>query len=142
MNKVGFTGTQEPISDYQRMDLTNMVRNIGLSEGHHGDCVNADAEFHKIIAQFGWRKIVHPGPSTTLRAYCEGDLVLPVKPNLERNRDIVDETSMLIACPKGPEEQRSGTWSTIRYARRLCRPIHILMPDGKHLFECAVGDLV
>jgi len=39
-------------------------------------------------------------------------------PYLSRNRAIVDETEMLIATPaEFTEQQRSGTWSTVRYAR-------------------------
>ena len=41
-----------------------------------------------------------------------------------------DETDMLVACPKGPEEVRSGTWSTVRFARKRGKRIVIIMPDG------------
>lgn len=50
---------------------------------------------------------------------------------LARNRDIVDETEILIACPGHMhEELRSGTWSTIRYAVKIQRPHIIIWPDG------------
>jgi hypothetical protein len=48
-----------------------------------------------------------------------------------RNHDIVDETELLIACPgELAEAVRSGTWATVRYARKLGRPIVIFWPDG------------
>ena len=43
------------------------------------------------------------------------------KSYLHRNIDIIKNSSLLIACPvdKNKEELRSGTWSTIRQARKL-----------------------
>lgn len=42
------------------------------------------------------------------------------KPYLQRNLDIIKNSSILIACPvnKNKEELRSGTWSTIRRAKK------------------------
>lgn len=51
-------------------------------------------------------------------------------PYLARNCVIVDEADILLACPKGPEEQRSGTWATVRYARKQNKRIVIVYPDG------------
>ena len=53
------------------------------------------------------------------------------RPYLSRNKDIVRETDMLIATPAEAEEQRrSGTWSTIRFARKLGKPVFVIWPDG------------
>jgi len=53
------------------------------------------------------------------------------RPPLTRNHDIVDCTELLIACPKSmKEELRSGTWATVRYARKLERPVIIIYPNG------------
>jgi hypothetical protein len=58
------------------------------------------------------------------------------KPYLSRNKDIVLETELLIATPGEEEEQiRSGTWSTVRYARSLKRMINIVLPDGRVIAE-------
>jgi len=53
---------------------------------------------------------------------------MPEKTYLERNLDIVKNSSLLIACPinKNKEELRSGTWSTIRKARKHKLTIYIL----------------
>ena len=38
---------------------------------------------------------------------------------------------MLIACPASADEElRSGTWATIRYARRKLKRIYLILPDG------------
>src|SRR5262245_41796084 len=49
---------------------------------------------------------------------------------LVRNRDIVEETDLLIAAPANAVEHlQSGTWCTVRYARRSGRH-SIIRPDG------------
>jgi hypothetical protein len=73
-----------------------------------------------------------------LRAWCGGDVVLEPLPYLTRNQHIVKAVEtfpvrLLIAAPHQVEEvTRSGTWSTIRYARRsrVGIPIAIVQPDG------------
>jgi hypothetical protein len=56
---------------------------------------------------------------------------MPAKPYLVRNHEIVDDSQVLIAAPKEFTEQlRSGTWATIRYARKIGRTVRIVFPDG------------
>ena len=63
------------------------------------------------------------------------DIRLPKKP-LIRNRDIVRETAVLIATPEQTIEQlRSGTWATVRYARKMNRPTVLIFPDGTLTLE-------
>ena len=50
------------------------------------------------------------------------------KPYLDRNRDIVDACEVLLATPDGPERLRSGTWSTVRYARKIGKPVEVRLP--------------
>jgi hypothetical protein len=54
------------------------------------------------------------------------------KEYLDRNHDIVDSSDLLIAVSESTVEVlRSGTWATIRYAKKLRKPIKIIYPDGK-----------
>jgi hypothetical protein len=58
-------------------------------------------------------------------------MMRPERPYLDRNKDIVRETASLIAAPAEPEEQlRSGTWSTVRFARKQGKPVFLILPDG------------
>jgi predicted Rossmann fold nucleotide-binding protein DprA/Smf involved in DNA uptake len=53
------------------------------------------------------------------------------KPYLARNRDIVLETIALIAAPAEPQERiRSGTWSTVRFAKKQGKTVILILPDG------------
>lgn len=97
---------------------------------NHGDCVGGDELLATYWAMIGGLLRAHDPDMDTLRAFVHSDERMPPLPYLARNRAMVDRAQALVAAPAGPEEQRSGTWSTIRYARRLGRPVAIVMPDG------------
>jgi hypothetical protein len=75
-------------------------------------------------------KIVgHPCTLEDQRAHCDVDERRPLRPPLVRNRNIVDACTILTAAPRSTaEELRSGTWSTVRYARAHMVPDIILKP--------------
>lgn len=130
--KVGFSGTREGMTALQRAHVRELLRGLAPAEAHHGDCIGADEQFHLLVYyDNGPRVVGHPPSNNQMRAYCGFDFCHVPKPYLERNRDIVDEVDVLIACPKSDvEELRSGTWATVRYARTLGRKIYFVLPDG------------
>jgi hypothetical protein len=134
--KVGFTGTRDGMADAQFVRFRQCFSESHAGEFHHGCCVGADEDAALQIADSYALlvKIVgHPSDIASLtsaEAVRRSHQTLPARPALERNRDIVDACDLLIACPKGPEERRSGTWATIRYARKVGRPVVIVWPDG------------
>jgi len=135
--KVGFTGTQEGMTVSQFVSFKKVAGGFQNLEYHHGDCIGSDKQSHDIICKSfpsTWI-VIHPPSNPKKRAFCKGDETRPESPYLVRNRDIVNSTKRLIATPKGEEEPRGGTWSTIRYARKLNRPICIIKPDGSLEFE-------
>jgi hypothetical protein len=134
---IGFTGTRDGLTRYQRVRLDEALEDyIGRAEEidqqvvfHHGDCLGADAQAHGVAMRANISVIIHPPDDTKLRAFCAGATwVCPEAPYLNRNKDIVDSTSILVATPKGPETTRSGTWSTIRYAMKKGKEIIIIPP--------------
>jgi hypothetical protein len=133
--RVGFTGTREGLTEQQRLALEKW---FDADKGQmylfkQGCCVGAD-EQAAVIANT-WGIIIYGHPSTLLnltsrRAWELCDAVYFPRDPLVRNRKIVEDSDLLLACPKGPEEQRSGTWSTIRYARKQHKPVVVFWPDG------------
>jgi hypothetical protein len=130
--KLGFTGTRDGMTAAQRDAFA--ARIVAPDEFHHGCCVGADEQAAQIVFNADCPRIVgHPPTGTALLS--EFSLGFNTEnhdplPYLVRNKRIVDACDVLMACPKGPEEQRSGTWSTVRYARRQGKTVVIFWPDG------------
>ena len=132
---VGFTGTQEGMTEHQYDKVRILLIELTPREARHGMCIGADEQFHDICRELGIYIIGHPGidkdGKSSKRGECDVDEIKPELPYLERNAHIVKESQILIATPKGfYEELRSGTWSTIRKARKKNRTTFIILPDG------------
>lgn len=135
---LGFTGTQQGLTKGQRSALNTWLVNLApVYHGLHlGDCVGADTEVYALMAArsgtglHSYRLIGHPPTNPGRRAFCAYDEERDPAPYLVRNRAIVDESHLLFAAPEDHEVPRSGTWSTIRYARRLGKPVIVFWPDG------------
>lgn len=131
---IGFTGTRVGMSPAQLRGVMDAIldRIGGGFVAHHGDCVGADAEFHR-LCRGQWpgpvRIVAHPGPPSGWSANCESDQRWVWKPYMVRNRDIVDmieadgpDSRLMIAAPLEREPQpRGGTWATIAMAREALR---------------------
>lgn len=112
---------------------------------HHGDCIGADANAHKLAFLTGWDIVVHPPSNSYKRAFVhksefwdpERCVLLPEKEYLDRNHDIVAPPVIdLIATPLEYEEKlRSGTWATVRYAKKRLIPVFLVFRDGTTRWE-------
>ena len=133
MTEIGFTGTQEP-SPARYKSLEEWFLKAREQYGnqvtlHHGDCIGADYSAHELAKMLGWLVVIHPALDERKRAFCTGAVAYrAAHPYLIRNQHIVDGTDFLVALPKNPkvEQLRSGTWATIRYARRCGKRVILL----------------
>ena len=142
--ELGFTGSSDTLLRPQIATLKCILLDL-YSEGwrrlHHGDCINADATAHNIWKGIALDAVVgiHPPTNPNKRAFCNGSLgdeIYPEKDYLARNHDIVDAAANLIGAPRGSvEELRSGTWATIRYARKVGIPRILIFPDGRVSYD-------
>lgn len=129
--KLGFTGTREGMT-FEQLCEVELILLFEIDEAHHGDCIGADADLHRLARSAGLWIVGHPPIDPKLRAFCEFDEIWPEKQYLVRNVDIVICGDILLATPKEMEEQkRGGTWSTIRYAREIGKPRIIVWPNGE-----------
>lgn len=128
---IGFSGTQEGMSYMQLQRVIELMDNTEYKVSHSGDCIGADQDFVRIARVQGLRTIGHPPIKDNKRAFESYDEEREPKEYLDRNKDIINESDCLIATPKEYiETLRSGTWSTIRYARKENKPVIIVYPDG------------
>lgn len=127
---IGYSGSREGYQGEQGRTMFTWLQYLRQKfkhiVGHHGDCKGGDLDFHKQCRAMGIPRTIHPPAADILRAFADRtdkDLsknnwtkVLPVKPYLDRNDDIAEMTSILVATPYNEGEDNSGTWSTIRRA--------------------------
>jgi hypothetical protein len=147
---LGFTGTRRGMKCAQFVSVQRLVKTLHYSDVHHGGCYGADFEFHEMMlkeqrAQLRSRIYVHPGKGLDDQSrHFQSDspywkhniIVMPEQNNLVRDRMIVNEIDVLIACPDSSKEKvRSGTWFTVRRAREAKLMIFIVYPDGKIAVE-------
>lgn len=136
--KIAFTGTGHGMTPQQLAEVRQGLKVIS-SPGdvlHHGGCVGADLQMHD-IAHNEFHLTIEMWPARGKHipdwAWKTSEVVHPRYPPLERNHYIVADADALIATPYQAEEiRRSGTWATIRYARKVpgC-VIYIITPEGK-----------
>lgn len=137
MITLGFTGTRDGMTPAQRISLRLLIDSIRPDVFHHGCCVGADEHAAVIVREVMGNRcqiIAHPSDLPGMTSQVAKDVsneYYPESPPLARNRDIVDQTGQLIACPKGQEELRSGTWATVRQARKMGRPVTVIRPNGE-----------
>ena len=137
--RIGVTGTRKGCTPQQLAAAMDFLGQLdpdvrsSTARLHHGDCVGVDAELHELALELGIKVVVHLPADDSHRAFCE-DFHVKRKPApyLDRNRNIVLETETLLAFPDSTvERMESGTWSTVRFARKTLHPVIIIVyPDG------------
>lgn len=132
--RIGFTGRSSNVTllQYESLAVVLAAKHAGgFTHLHHGDCINADKLANDTARHLGYATKGHPPINETYRAFATVDELADPKEYLVRNGDIVTETLELIAVPSTKEEiLRSGTWSTVRRARKLHHRITFIFPDG------------
>lgn len=138
MTSIGFTGTRHGLTQLQQSTLQEVLRRLQPAQLIHGSCIGADAEAHHLTRLFlpSCKIIVWPCTEGGMRARLDADVTMPLMAPLKRNKVIVHSVEILVACPQTVDEVlRSGTWSTIRYARKRGVPVYRISPDGSYHVE-------
>ncbi len=131
--KIGFTGNRYGLNNNQIEEIRKILDTYNNIIVSHGDCIGSDTDFHKLCVEY--KNVnkniiiqIFPPNKSILRAFNKGDILMQEKSYLERNLDIINNSDILITCPidKNKEELRSGTWSTIRQAKKRNMQVYIL----------------
>lgn len=134
MISIGFTGSRDGMTDKQKSTVSDLIRIISnINEIHHGDCIGCDEDFFEIVTNLHDDIETHSHPCTidSMRAHTKSDIEYEPGHPLDRNKNIVDLSDYIIGCP-GTEEEvvRSGTWATIRYAKKENKSVIVIWPNG------------
>lgn len=133
---LGFTGTRLGPRPAQTAAITRFVEGMKPVCFIHGGASGCDMLAHG-IAERCWIPLIEIHPSGDrspavwegMGAHCT---IYPALPPLDRNKVIVRRVHGLLACPRTDmEETRSGTWSTVRYARAAGVPVYVILQSGK-----------
>lgn len=126
--------TAEQSAAVWRLLILLYTDHIPLDEFHEGDCIGSDVAAAIIARKLGYWIISHPPLVQTKRAFYPANEERIPRDYLVRNHNIVLETQEMLATPFQAEEiMRSGTWATIRFARKLWRKVTIILPSGELL---------
>lgn len=134
MSDLAVTGTRFGATERQLAMLAELFKGNfdGVGHFHHGDCIGADAQAAAMARDLGCRLICHPSIDESDRAFVPSDETREPMTYLARNRAMADEAKRLVGFPRlMTEEDRGGTWYTIRYARKRGYPVTIVWPDGR-----------
>lgn len=132
---LAFTASQRGITKAQTRRLWEEL-NLVARQGrrlicHLGDCIGGDAQIYYLCKALQLYLIGHPGNLQEKRSFLVYDELRSVTDNITRNHDMVDESSVLFACPREPTEIiRSGTWATWRYAKAQHKQVYRIGPAG------------
>jgi len=132
----GVTGTRRGWTDAQRTTFTMMIKDLDITEWHHGDCVGVDDQASLIIRRRFGQDVIHSHPpdNEKKRAYVPSGPVYPAKPYLERNWDIAKIIEVLFVIPWTKKKLvQSGTWHTYRAATACKKKTIVIGPDGEIL---------
>lgn len=150
--KIGFTGTQSGMTNFQKIALLETLQHFKCSEFCHGDCIGADKEANNIALEFGIKVFtIFPPLEGKKRAwvfnrehqkmgyewnpiiFSSGNLInvrwMPSDTYLESRKHLIDNVEHFIAAPKEYEHSiKSAVWSVIRYAWKVKRGVTIIPP--------------
>lgn len=125
------------MTDEQKLGVRNLLEDLHPDSVVFGDGDGADAEFFEMVREVLPDAIIVARPghnargNSPTRAHMPADKVMDSEPYLVRDKKIVKDADVMIATPHSYVEiVRSGTWATVRYARKAGKPIYLILPDG------------
>ena len=128
--KIGVTGTREGANEAQLLTVIKFMESLGPNhELHHGDCKGVDVQVAAAARARGWRIVCHPPKSTETQGHFGGDEVREPLGYLQRDRNIVDATELLLVVPlQNKWQPKGGTWYTHDYAVKKGKTVELFYP--------------
>jgi hypothetical protein len=142
---IGISGTRQGLTDIQLKKVENILIKLQSKyedmEMHHGDCIGSDQQIHEMVVEKNLVQsiVIHPPKNAALRSFCENcfnDTIIIKqefeKDYLDRNKDIVAISELMIITPKENDEiVKSGTWMSYRTSKKLNKKTLLIKPNGQ-----------
>lgn len=133
--RLGFTGSRYGMSPEQKATFWKLINlyKPDLKLFTHGDCVGADVEAAAIVHQMCPDLLIEcrPGLNSKMRGFGPATFEHPAKAYKERDREIVLNSTHMIATPFTKEET-GGTWYTAKFAMKKKVPIIMIWRTGQY----------
>jgi hypothetical protein len=131
--RVGVTGTRSGMTNYQKQNvyqyLYDIIEGVDVAQFNHGDCIGVDGEAADIAMDLGYEIVCFPPLEFILRYNHKSDIIHAPQTYMKRNRDIVDNSDVMMAVPWEMEHQsKGGTWYTFDYSIKKKVPIQLFLP--------------
>lgn len=135
--KIGITGTRLGMSEQQKKKFLDLIAELKPDVFIDGCCIGVDEECFLLVKEMEIQTVGRPGYSALTnesinlnRSQYQRDIMHPSKTHFARNRDIVDESDIMIAIPY-ELNGKGGTNYTIDYAIKRRKPLFIILRDGE-----------
>lgn len=129
---IGVTGSRLGATEYQLDTFKHIIDRLNIDVFHHGMCKGVDKICSDIVRLQSPDTYIIAHPPLIDTYIAENVIYDKLEDKyeyLERNKHIVDNCNLLIALPNTDKEQlRSGTFSTIRYAKKKGMKVIIIYP--------------
>jgi len=141
---LGFTGTRKAITPAQTTALVKLIEDIVPTHSIDGMCVGADATFAAICGTLAVYRTGYPGYSKKnptdyrYRDPNPREHTEPADTHFSRNRRIVRNSDLMIACPYGDRASLNGSGGTnytIKQALKASKEIYIILPSGEIIYD-------
>ncbi|MCB9705351.1 MAG: hypothetical protein H6711_25985 [Myxococcales bacterium] len=124
---IAFTGARGGMTAAQESALDALLGELAADHptrtlrGLHGDCVGADAGFDALCKRRSIAVAIRPASIPGMRAGCDSEAIAEPRAPLVRNREIVADADLLIACPSGRGRRSDGAACGRRSGRCAAR---------------------
>lgn len=141
-----FTGTRQGWTGAQFKGVRrvfHILKDQGCRTLLHGVCVGSDESADALaIDEFQFITVGYPGVNgqgqSPWRSHGCRCAMMPEEEYQIRDHKMVDRSEAVVATPKGmfEETRGSGTWLTIRYAKKQGKRLYIVYPTGEiHVYQ-------
>jgi len=134
---VGITGTRFGMSSEQNIAFVELINILKPTVLVDGCCTGVDEECFLIARNLKIKTVGRPGYSALtqenineFRSSYQRDIMHPSKTHFARNRDIVNESQIIIAIPY-ELNNKGGTNYTIQYTIKMEKPLYVILREGQ-----------